>query len=344
MRKIRVGIIGLGFGLHVHVPAFKSHSDIEVVALCGRDQDKVRLAANSQNIPYNFTRWEELLESDLDAISIATPPKIQEEIALSALSRKKALFCEKPLASSLQIARALASAAAPCPNMVDFQFMEITAWKRAKSLIESGLIGRVRHVSVNWHVETYANKTGKHSWKSSVEEGGGSLNSFASHTLYYLEQLIGKIRGLSARLFRELSDVRTGDTSSILSLEFETGGIASVSICTNAVLGSGHRIEIYGSDGALLLANIEKDYALGFRLFHGNNSMERMSEIIIPESNDGSDGRIAPVKALIGRFAEWILHSKPTKPNFDDGLRVQVLMDAALQAHRTANWVQVSTE
>lgn len=69
----RVGVIGVGFGARVHIPAFQSEG-LEVVAVCARRSERAREAAERFGIPQAFTDYREMLQMDgLDAVSVAGP-------------------------------------------------------------------------------------------------------------------------------------------------------------------------------------------------------------------------------------------------------------------------------
>ena len=96
--KRRVGIIGVGFGVQVHVPAFRSEG-WDVVALCSRRKERVHAAAEATGVPDPHTDAAELINrDDLDAVAIATPPGPHRHYAIAALQAGKHVLCEKPFA------------------------------------------------------------------------------------------------------------------------------------------------------------------------------------------------------------------------------------------------------
>jgi predicted dehydrogenase len=329
---IHVGVVGIGFGQQVHVPAFRADSRCRVVAIAASTQDRARSVAERLGIEKAYGDWREMLHDEqIHAISIATPPAIQARIVSTALALGKAVFCEKPLAVTESDALEMSNAAeaAGVANMIDFEFPEIAEWQRAKALIASGAIGSLRQISVNWHVETWANRKKLDSWKTRTEDGGGTLGNFVSHVFCYLEWLAGPIHEVSARLFRTPGDERTGDSLDALVVRFESGAAGTVSVSTAAFPGSGHRIEIYGEEGAIRLENTTADYMGGFRLFQGTRTSGRMELIDEGKPLDGVDGRILAVSSIVKRFADWIEKGKPATPGFREGLRVQRLLSAA---------------
>ena len=347
-KKVRIGVIGIGFGQQVHVPAFRADPRCDVVAICASTLERASKVAAQLGIDKAFGDWREMIEDpSIDTITIATPPSIQTEIAVAALAQGKAVFCEKPLAISQAAALEMVEAAerAGVANMVDFEFPEIVEWQQAKSILDSSGIGNLRHVSVSWNVETYANKMGLKSWKTSVEEGGGTLNSFVSHAFHYMEWFAGPVKRLLANLFRAPGDNRTGDTLAVLCLELESGVAASLSISSDAFLGNGHRIEFYGDKGTLVLDNSTPDYVRGFRLLYGTRTSNRLEEVLCSGDRSeaiGSDGRIAAVARLVERFVNWVETGVPSTPSFKEGLRVQSLLEAARKSHELGCWVDVA--
>jgi len=342
--KIRVGVVGIGFGQQVHVPAFRADERCEVVAICASNLSRASQIAGKLDIPQAFGDWQELIaQPNIDIISIATPPNIQPEIAIAALAQGKAVFCEKPIATSAEAAEKMVAVAREqgLANMVDLEFPEIEPWQQAKLILDRGELGNLRHVAVSWNVETYANRKGLDSWKTQIETGGGVLHSFISHSFYYLEWLLDPITRLSCSLFRAPGDERTGDTFANLCLELESGIAVSLSVSSHAFLGNGHRLEFYGDAGTMVLDNPTSDYVGGFRLLKGTRESKSLEIIDLGDSSPKvhQDGRITVVGSLIKRFVTWQATGVPDKPSFTEGLRVQQLLEAAQLSHESGSWV-----
>jgi predicted dehydrogenase len=349
VEKIQVGVVGIGFGQQVHVPAFQMDDRCQVRALCASTVERAAEVAKRLNVDRALGDWQELVtDPTIDAVSIATPPGLQTEVAIAALSQGKAVFCEKPLARSLEDAHKLAALAeqSNVANMVDFEFPDIDEWRQAKTLLDQGGVGNLRHIAVTWNVETYANRMGLSSWKTRMEDGGGTLYSFVSHVFYYLEWFAGSIRRLVCSLFRSPGDTRPGDTLAVLCLELESGVAVSLSISSHAFLGSGHRVEFYGDAGTLVLDNPTADYVSGFRLLHGTRESKQLEVVHLERSNPSNikDGRLVVVSRLIDRFVTWLETGVPGAPSFKDGLRVQQLLEAARMSHESGCWVNCSLE
>lgn len=344
---IRLGIVGCNYGRTVQLPAFRNDPRCVVLALAGTDAARTAELARQSGIAMAFGDWKELIEkADIDAVVIATPPQFQPQIATRALERGKAVFVEKPMAANLEGAAAMLAAASMGGKtaMIDFNFTELPAWRKAKALIDAGAIGRLRHVVVTWNVENQSTKLRLKNWKTSGDSGGGTLGNFASHSLHYFEWLCGPISELSARL-ASLPDDPALETTVTLSLGFNSGASGSLAVSSAAYLGSGHRLEFYGEDGTLVLANTTSDYMRGFTLHHARRpaaALELVAVDLDPLDKVALDGRIAPVSRLASRFLDAIEQRKSVQPGFAEGYRVQMLLDAARRSHALGSSVKTS--
>jgi predicted dehydrogenase len=332
---IRVGVIGAGFGAKVHVPAFRRDPRFEVVAFSSSNPERARATADAAKIPKSFAHWQDIVADEaVDLVSVAVPPAAQPELLFAAIAAKKHVFAEKPVGGGAAVAEKLAAAANAegIRHAIDFEFPEIDAFQRARSLVAEGRIGRVRHASVAWHIESYAHKhRAFDTWKTSSSAGAGVLNLFLSHTLQYVEWLLEKpITALTGRLATDPS-AREDSADEVVHLSLACGDVPvsiAASSCSRA--GSGHRIEIHGDEGAVVLENTNADYVNGFELSlldAPGHAAERFTSSFRPES--GQDGRVSAVAALLRRFADAILQHTRFEPNLDDGARIEAWLEHA---------------
>lgn len=354
LKVIRIGIIGCNYGSQVLLPAFRLDSRCEVVAIAGSRQDRAGEAARQHKIAHAFADWKQMIDTvNPDAIAIATPPMIQPDIAIASLRKGIAVFAEKPMSADLAAAGEMVRAAQGAPTMVDFGFTEIPEWRRAKAMLDAGDVGRLRHVAISWHIENVATRKRLRHWKTDIDSGGGALGNLSSHSMHYLEWFCGPIAGMSARV-SGLPDDPAFQTNVTMSLEFASGASGSYSLSCAAFGGSGHRLEFCGEDGTLILENPTVEYMRGFTLTRASRPAGVTSRIDVaadPVSAQFPDeARIAPVARLVGRFLDAVETGKPTSkpigklcaPNFTDGYRAQVLLDAIRRSHDSGRWLDVN--
>ena len=347
---IRLGIVGSNYGRMVQLPAFRADPRCQVTALCGSDMARTRKAADEAAIPQAFGDWRALIaDKDIDAIAIATLPSLQAEIAVAALKAGKPVFAEKPLAGDLAAARAMLTAAeqSGLPTGIDFNFTQIMAWLRAKELLDQGAIGRLRHVTVHWHVESYSIQRRMRNWKTlGGNDGGGVLGNFISHCFHYLEWFAGPLAGLQARVAGMPDDAEL-ETTVAMALQYVSGPQVSLSMSCASYKGIGHRIEFFGEDGTLVLQNPTLDYMRGFELTIAKRPGELTRvPAVDPADAQYPDGRIAPVSRLAKQFFDAIAGKPNYKPNaapgFAEGYRAQALIDAAQRSHSRGGWIDVT--
>lgn len=340
----KVGVIGIGFGLGVHVPAFRLDSRCEVAAICASTAERAAGAAEKGAIPKAFGDWRELVaDPAIDIVSIATPAAAQYEIARAAIEAGKQVFLEKPLAPTAGQGRELMELAEKhdVRTSLDFEFIETPGWPELKQTLDSGKLGNLRVVNIDWQVNSYAIQNGFFdSWKLRPDEDGGVLNLFGTHTFHYLEWLFGPICRLRAHLPGLPGLPGEVEALALLQIEFKNGAQGSVSLSSASFQGNGHRLEIYGSKGRACLQNPTKDYIRGFELEIGDSETGERREVELEEDGDlERDGRIAPVSRMVRRFVDTIEEDREGSPNITDGWRVQRWIDIARASAKSGEWL-----
>jgi predicted dehydrogenase len=329
----------------VLIPAFRRDPRCEVVALAATDAERAAEFARDGDVPRAFGGWQALVEEPTVAVvAIAVPPDVQPAIAQRALELGKPVFLEKPLAADLAGAQMIFKSAhkSGLATAIDFNFPELLPWQRAKEILHAGAIGRLQNVIISWNFENRATRQRLANWKTYGDRGGGLLGNFVSHCFYNLEWLCGPISGLNARLF-PMPDSKT-DGNITLMLAFASGAGGSLQVSSASFLGSGHRIELYGAEGALVLSNPTADYFRGFELRLACRGDDALKAVTIENAAEDqrSDSRIGPVGRLVRRFMDVCESGGLSSPGVAEGYRVQCLIDAAQRAHATGRWIDIA--
>ncbi len=346
--KLRVGIVGAGFGQNVHLPAFRLLPDCEVVALLASSFEKTKALAQKLNIPEVYESWQELLEQGrLDILCISTLPGLQAEILAKALMMNLKIVAEKPLTLAYgQVPPLDILFQAKSPAIaVDFEFLELPIWQRTQTLLREGHIGQIQRAEVHWSMMTYANRHKLDSWKTHTQQGGGALAAFGSHVFYYLEELLGPIANLQAVITKDVLDMRETDTAVTVNGRCVNGAEIVVHIVTNRAVEIEHRLEFSGTKGHLRLVNRTDDYMQGFELLSAGLEARNFQILEGASALPGSvkDGRVFAVHSLLER---WLQKSdKPMSarrvPDWRAGCRVQLLLECALKSSSTKCRVEV---
>lgn len=112
MKKLRVGVIGIGDISNVYLNNLKKYDAVEVVACASRGLEKAQRKAAEHGIPKAYASGMELIaDPDIDIILNLTTPQAHYEYNLAALKAGKHVYTEKPLAMTFEQGRELVSLA-----------------------------------------------------------------------------------------------------------------------------------------------------------------------------------------------------------------------------------------
>ena len=342
MRPLRVAVVGGGFGRHVLVPAFRMDHRATVELVCVSSASRAAALAQQLAVPRSSGDWRTVVsDPQIDVVAISVPPAVQAPIALAAIKGGKHVFAEKPLAMNATHAKEIVDSAAALGRIgaLDFEFREIAAWRRARELIQDGVVGRLRHVYITWRVETWAHRDPRPTWKRDPAAGGGTLNLFASHSLDAVAWMVAPVARLAARL----SAPAGGGAESRVDawLDLSDGTPVSMSVAADATAATEHRLEIFGETGALRLENQSADYAAGFTLALAHRG-SAWTDVELRVSPPDADGRVLAVSHVVHRFIDAIVDNTQMSPGLAEGLAVQRVIDAIREAHRTGTWQTLS--
>ena len=148
----RIGIIGAGGMANYHIPGFRA-AGAEVVAIADVNGDAAARTAAKHNIPKVYSSVARMLSSEkLDAVSIITPNKFHQPLALQALAAKKHVFCEKPPALNAAEAAAMAKAAAKALRQLMFNFNNRSRPEAYAMMeyIRKGVVGPINSAQALW--------------------------------------------------------------------------------------------------------------------------------------------------------------------------------------------------
>src|SRR5690348_9061683 len=263
---LRVALIGTSFGGSVQAPGFRLLEGVQMVAVASAHLERARALAAHAVIPHAFDDYRRMLdEVQVDLVSIATPVYLHHEMVLEAAQRGIHVVCEKPLALDVGQAEDMLAAvkAKHLVHGVDFEFRYYRGLATLKSAIDEGRLGEPRMARVVWRsdVRGTADKV-PYTWWSERGKGGGVLGAVASHWIDALRWWFGEPRDITSQLNtfvphrRDASGawrrVTTEDTAHV-AMRLGSSGIQATVDVSMAVGPNGGRVELYGTDGALVL-------------------------------------------------------------------------------------------
>jgi predicted dehydrogenase len=144
--KVRVAIIGLGFGAEF-IPIYQAHPNAEMAAVCRRNKGELESCANKYGIPKRFTRFEDVLaDPEIDAVHINSPIPDHGPQTIAALKAGKHVACTVPMATTKEQIREIVELQRQVGKV--YMMMETVVYSReylfAKELYETGQLGRIQ--------------------------------------------------------------------------------------------------------------------------------------------------------------------------------------------------------
>ncbi len=182
--KVRIGIIGTGFAKTVQIPAFHKIDGAEIVSIASAHLENAEAVARDFGIAHFTGDWRETIENEaVDLICITTPPVFHREMTLLALENNKHILCEKPMAMNAAEAKEMTEKAAAknVLALIDHELRFLNGRRKAKEIIESGEIGKVRHAKYNFRAPHRGSPDSPWNWWSDIKSGGGALGAIGSH-------------------------------------------------------------------------------------------------------------------------------------------------------------------
>ena len=374
-----VGLIGYAFMGAAHSQAWRTAPHFfdlplrpELTVLAGRDAARVAEAAGRLGWSSTETDWHQVVErDDVDLVDVCTPGSSHAEISIAALEAGKHVLCEKPLANTVEEARAMATAAERAAAqgvraMVGFNFRRVPAVALARELVAAGRLGAIRHVRAAYLGAHLLDPEFPLVWRLQASEAGsGALGDLGAHAIDLAQYVAGdRITGVSALTETfvperplpgggggQLGPV-TVDDAALFIARFGGGAVGGFE-ATRFATGhdEGLRVELNGERGSLVwelgafnelrFFDAGDDPATqGFRRIQVTRSVHPYAAAWWPEGH--SIGYEHTFTHEVRDLLEAIAAGRDPAPSFADGLQVQEVLDAVQRSAASgAGWTEV---
>jgi predicted dehydrogenase len=372
--KIGIGVLGYGFMGHVHSHGFTSipmyywptPAVPKKVAICGRTESKVRIAAQILGYEKYYTNFQHLIrDNDVEVVDVCTPHDYHQEQSIASVEAGKHIICEKPVALNLTGARAMYKAAekAGVKNMIAFNYRFFPAVTLVKRLLVKKYLGQILHFKACFHFDWGAKTTSSLLWQEHRGTSGrGILGGLGSHIADLARFLVGDIKRVSGLMgsYHEAEKGPNkhrpnGDESVFLStIQFENNAIGTLEA---SVYATGRKcyekVEIYGTEGAIIwdlnrlnelqvYSSRDPEHLRGFRTIL----------VLDPKTHPFLDKwyYVHPIGFdrghlhMLLHFIDCIVNDKDPAPQgatFYDGMKNQEILDAIAKSTKEEKWVNL---
>ena len=347
MKKLRVGVIGLGMG-RGHVRRFRKHPRTDVVAVADKDEARLTERADELGVAGRYTDGAELIAREKpDIVCVATPNCLHKPLTIQALEAGCHVLCEKPMAMNADEARAMIAAARKADRrlMINFSFRFNPASWAMKREVESGAIGDIYFARTVWLRRRGMPRFG--SWfGQKALSGGGPLIDLGVHRLDLALWLMGypkptwvmgsAYNRVATEIARAEGKAYDVEDMAVALIRFENGATVELEASWAGHIRHEEVMEthVLGTKGGLRQNNPDPKelYRFESELYMNRNGFECNVEI---------GGGRGLVPDAMTHFADCILDDKPHIATAEEGLIVQELLDAIYESARIGEPVRM---
>ncbi len=256
MEKVNIGVIGVGRIGRLHARNLKYQvPGTKVLAVADIFEESAREVASQLEIPIAEKDYRTLLENkNIEAVVICSSTDTHAQIISEAAEAGKHIFCEKPIALELdKIDQAITAVKkVEVKLQVGFNRRFDPSFKKAKDLVASGTIGTP-------HLVRITSRDPEPPPISYIKVSGGIFLDMMIHDFdmarYLLDQEVVELMAVGSCLVNpaigEAGDIDTA----IVTLKYEGGAWGTIDNSRKAVYGYDQRIEIFGSEGCVMVGN-----------------------------------------------------------------------------------------
>lgn len=251
MKKVKIVIIGAtGSAYKRTIPGVRESLVCEVIAIQGRNEDKLKNICSEYNIKAYYLDVEEMLQTEeFDMIYIANPPFMHYESIAQAIRTNKPIICEKPLHNSYKNAIAIEKLfyEYSSPFMVAHHMRHQKAYNDIINIISSGEIGNIANVYCQWGFKLNVNATNA-LWKLEPSLGGeGTFSDNGIHIIDFMIGIFGVPNSVFGHCFKNsLKNVYDNETAMLCYSDKTITLNSSQNMST-----PGNNILIYGTEGRI---------------------------------------------------------------------------------------------
>lgn len=319
MDMVRVGLIGCGSMGASLARTVHTLDTAQVVAVADVDGEKVRgIAGELGEGVQVFGDYREMLDlPDVDAVIVASPGYLHEEMVVAAASAGKHTFCEKPMAFTVDACDRMIQAAHGhgVKLMIGQVLRYLPVFNKIKEMVDSGVLGRPFSVTI----ARIGGGWGASSWRKQKDKVGGVLYEVSVHELDFMRYIAGdvdRVAAFAGNFVQKYVDYE--DLVQVL-LHFRQGGSGALLAGMSSALGS-YDGKILCEKGSLFFNNGWAD--LRYRLFDGD-------EVQVSKEDMATE---PGVRRELREFVEAVLNdTEPTIPG-EEGRKVIEIVQAAYRS------------
>jgi len=344
-KKIKWGVIGSGgIAKRRTIPEGIMLAEHSILASVYDINPEVNHAVAKEFNAEAVNSIEELIQSDIDAVYIASPVNMHLGHSIACTKGKKHVLCEKPLGMSVEDAEKMIQL---CKNEgvllgTAFMMRFSAQHQAALKIIEEGKLGKMVYGRAQlscWYPPI------DNVWRQDPAlGGGGSLMDMGSHCIDLLEMFLGKVKSVNCFINNIVHAYKSEDNA-VVSLLFENGALGSVDNCFCIPdKSSKNFLELYGSRGSILAKGTIGQSPSGEMVAFLENDDAGYDASQVRSSNEGLLINPTPVNTYLAEIEEFsiaILEKREPLNNAALGLQSQKVMSACYLSAKTRKTIDL---
>jgi predicted dehydrogenase len=354
---LRVGLIGAGgrWGPWAHVPALQNLPEATMYAVCTAHADTAQAAADKYGVKNAYSDVKTMCTNpQVEAALVAVRVPAHYSITKDVLEGGKHVYCEWPLGANTKEAEELAALARQknLRTMVGLQRRASPAFMYMRELIRDGYVGQVLSVNMTLMNSGVLTRTSDRTWQRDFSLGANTLTITFGHAIDAVLMVVGELTEVSAIMATQVPQWFETDTKKYVDVtspdnimiqgRLEGGAILSAYVGVHPYHGSGHRFEIYGKEGSLMMiGGGEAGQETSRKIMGGKKDDKTLQELPVPDRLKSVPqavrdvGRAYDVGQMWVNFAKAIRTGADIEPDFDHAVRRHRMLDAVVRASQT---------
>lgn len=315
---------------NVHMAQYAKMPDVEVV-LYDRSEERRQRFADRWNVR-TVANEAELLAS-VDVVDVCLPTDLHKDACLRAIAAGKPVFCEKPLARTLEDAEAIrnASMAANMPVMPGQVVRFFPEFAQAHRAVKRGDVGRPAVTRIR---RGGLAPSGSKNWFMDHSRSGGVLLDLAIHDFDWLRWTLGPVATVYSRTVG--AQTGTGPDYGLTTLTFASGALAHTESTWMDPAGFRVTLEVAGSDGLLQFDSRENPaYRISAQTSDTTADHLKVAESPLLPTDD-------PYYQELHAFLTAVRTGQPVPVTVDDGIEALRISLAALESARTGRAISLA--
>lgn len=328
---VRVGVIGLGLASRTHLDGYRSAEGCELAAVCDLAERKVTPAVEATGARGTTDHHSIFSDPGIDAVALLLPHKLHHPVAIEALEAGKHVCLTKPMTVTAAEADELIELAAKTglTLTVAESTRFVRAYVEAERMIRDGELGEIRMLrsfQPDQILDEWADVDDEtQAWKRD-SHGCGAILDCGPHMFDLLTWFFGEVEAIQASARGWVPGIPL-DNHAVVTGKMVGGELFSVEISSLTECPRGERVEIYGSEGTLIIDQMLDPPMVVYR-----NDRDLRGSAVAGVPYDIEGWKAESTHGTVRDFVEAVRTGRDPRVTAEEGRYVVTLIERAYES------------